>query len=436
MMQAVLLILTSIAMLEMSACVGATGGSSGGGPATGGNNSSVMVNPATHDFGKVPLQTLFRHDFTITNAGATDSTVSKVTVTGKGYNVSALTTNTALKAGSSTGFSIFFLCQGLGNQPGSVSVTTTADTAPLQISLTAVGVPPQGNGPDIEVTPTSVDFGNVTVGTRNTQTMRVTNSGNTELTISKISASGSGFSQSGLSIPLDLQPGQDTTFTASFKPAAAGHHSGSISLTSNASDSPLAIQLAGSGVTTNAMLAANPTSLDFGPVSIGTNTSQMVQLTNTGNINVAISSMKTAGAGFSASGAARATLAPNQSLDVTVNFDPAISGSVSGTLTVSSSAPTLQIALAGQGAGKMKPHTVSLSWEPSSSSAVIGYNVYRGTVSGGPYNRVNPAVESGTGYADHTILSGRAYFYVVTAVDASSVESAFSNQASVNVPNP
>lgn len=433
MLRAILLILATVAMLEMTACMGATGGSPGGGPATGG--TAVMVNPTTNDFGKVPLQTLFRHDFTITNVGATDSTITKVTVTGKGYNVSALTANKVLKAGSSTGFSIFFLCQGLGNQPGSVSVTTTADATPLEINLTAVGVPPQGNGPDIDVTPTSVNFGNVTLGTINTQTMRVTNTGNADLTISKISASGSGFSQSGLSIPETLQPGHETTFTASFKPTASGAKSGDISITSNAANSPLTIKLLGDGVTTNAKLEANPRSLNFGTVPAGTKNSRTVQLTNTGNINVAISSVEATGTGFTASGGTNAILAPNQTVNVTVHFDPTTVGSDSGTLAVSSSGPTLQIPLMGDGGGPSVQHTVSLSWDPS-TSVVVGYNIYRGTVPGGPYNQVNPSVDSGVAYRDQTVLSGLTYYYVVTAIDSSDVESAFSSQVSVKIPSP
>jgi hypothetical protein len=425
MMRAVLLILTSVAMLEMSACVAATGG----------GDKPVMVNPTSHDFGKVALHSLLRHDFTITNAGATDSTVTQVSVTGKGYSVSALKANTVLKAGSSAGFSIFFLCQGLGSQPGSVSVTTTADAASMEIKLTAVGVSPPSNGPAIELTPTSVNFGNVTVGSSNTQMMRVTNTGKADLTITKISASGSSFSQSGLSIPETLQPGHETTFTASFKPTASGAHSGEISITSNAANSPLTIKLSGDGVTTNAKLDANPQSLNFGTVPAGTKNSQTVQLTNTGNINVAISSVKATGTGFTASGGTNAILAPNQTVIVTVQFDPTTVGSDSGTLAVLSSAPTLQIPLTGDGGGPSVQHIVSLSWDPS-TSVVVGYNIYRGTVPGGPYNRVNPSVDSGVAYSDQTVLSGLTYYYVVTAIDSSDVESAFSSQVSVRIPSP
>jgi fibronectin type 3 domain-containing protein len=80
-------------------------------------------------------------------------------------------------------------------------------------------------------------------------------------------------------------------------------------------------------------------------------------------------------------------------------------------------------------------HTVTLTWTASTSS-VSGYNVYRGTVSGGPYTKVNTALEAASSYVDNTVQSGTTYFYVVTSVDSSGVESAFSNQVKAVVPTP
>ena len=292
-----------------------------------------------------------------------------------------------------------------------------------------------GNSPSATVTPPSVNFGTVTVGVTDSQTMRLTNTGTADLTVTKISASGTGFSQSGLSMPLTLAAGKSTTFTASFKPTVTGALAGSIAIASNAASSPLSIPLKGSGVTTNTKLSASTTNVNFGNVTVGTTSSQNVVLTNTGNTNVAIASVVTAGAGFTSTGGVNATLTPNQSLHVAITFDPKVLGGVTGTLTISSNAPTVQVVLAGQGASAPVKHTVTLSWEPSIST-VVGYNVYRGSVSGGPYSRLNPSLDSFTSYADHSVLSGKTYYYVVTALDDTNIESAFSNQASVTIPTP
>lgn len=81
-------------------------------------------------------------------------------------------------------------------------------------------------------------------------------------------------------------------------------------------------------------------------------------------------------------------------------------------------------------------HTVSLSWTPSTSANVTGYNIYRATTSGGQYTKVNSAPVVGATYTDSTVQSGQTYYYVATAVNNTSIESAHSNQAQAVVPLP
>jgi hypothetical protein len=81
-------------------------------------------------------------------------------------------------------------------------------------------------------------------------------------------------------------------------------------------------------------------------------------------------------------------------------------------------------------------HSVSLNWTGSTSSGVIGYNVYRGTVSGGPYTIVNSSLVTGTGYTDGAVEAGMTYYYVATAVNGSAKESAYSSEALAVVPSP
>jgi fibronectin type 3 domain-containing protein len=67
---------------------------------------------------------------------------------------------------------------------------------------------------------------------------------------------------------------------------------------------------------------------------------------------------------------------------------------------------------------------------------VIGYNVYRGTTSGGPYTKIVSAPQAGTTYTDSAVQSGWTYFYVVTAVDSNGNESSYSNEATAVIPTP
>jgi fibronectin type 3 domain-containing protein len=77
--------------------------------------------------------------------------------------------------------------------------------------------------------------------------------------------------------------------------------------------------------------------------------------------------------------------------------------------------------------------SVLLNWAVSSSSGVVGYNVYRSSVSGGPYAKLVSSPVAGTSYTDNTVQAGE-YYYVVTSVESNGTESTYSNQAAVDVP--
>ena len=73
--------------------------------------------------------------------------------------------------------------------------------------------------------------------------------------------------------------------------------------------------------------------------------------------------------------------------------------------------------------------TVTLSWNPSSSSDISGYYVYRSATNGGPYSKVSPSLIRSTSFVDLNVVGGQTYYYVATTIDGNGAESTFSNQA-------
>jgi fibronectin type 3 domain-containing protein len=65
---------------------------------------------------------------------------------------------------------------------------------------------------------------------------------------------------------------------------------------------------------------------------------------------------------------------------------------------------------------------------------VSGYNVYRSTVSGTGYSKLNSSLVSGLAYSDSSVQSGTTYFYVTTAVDSGGKESSYSNEVQAVIP--
>src|SRR4029077_8775896 len=101
-----------------------------------------------------------------------------------------------------------------------------------------------------------------------------------------------------------------------------------------------------------------------------------------------------------------------------------------------SSMPSTSSASNLAGAGGANPgqsnfvsaHDVTLNWNASVSSGVAGYNVYRGSVSGGPYARMNSSAVTITSYNDNGVQRGQTYFYVVTSLSLNNVESSISHE--------
>jgi fibronectin type 3 domain-containing protein len=76
---------------------------------------------------------------------------------------------------------------------------------------------------------------------------------------------------------------------------------------------------------------------------------------------------------------------------------------------------------------------VALTWN-ASTSTVSGYNVYRSTVSGSSYTKINASLVATLSYTDSTVQNGTTYFYVTTAVDSTGNESVHSNEVSAPIP--
>jgi fibronectin type 3 domain-containing protein len=89
------------------------------------------------------------------------------------------------------------------------------------------------------------------------------------------------------------------------------------------------------------------------------------------------------------------------------------------------------IAVSGTGVQPVS-RSVDLTWD--SSAGAVGYKVYRGTISGGPYTVLIASRVTTTTYTDRNVQSRQTYYYVVTSVASDGIGSAFSAQVSVTIP--
>jgi hypothetical protein len=390
---------------------------------------TLAANPSSLSFGSVNAGNSSSKSITLTNNGNAALTISQVTVSAADINASGLSLPLTVGAGQSKTVTVAFAPSKAESVSGNITVST-AEGANSVIAVSGTGVQ-AGLG----LNPSSADLGNVVIGTTNSQTIQITNTGNSTLTITQISATGAGFSVMGLGLPASINPGQSQTFNAQFQPTSAGSATGGVSIVSNAPGSPTALSLRGTGLAATRTISLSGTSLNFGNVDDGSSKTLNETITNTGNSDVQISQITVGGTGFSVTGVATpVTLSSSQSMAFGIVFSPTAAGGQSGTTTVTSNATGSPATIALSGTGVVSvPHTVNLSWT-ASTSTVSGYNVYRSTTSGSGYSKLNGSLVGSVDYTDSTVANGNTYYYVTTAVDGSGNESDYSNEASAVIP--
>ena len=120
------------------------------------------------------------------------------------------------------------------------TVGTSADTFGLQLIVSTA---------KLNLSSSSLSFGNVNVSTAATQSLTLSSTGNTPLTINAATLTGTGFAATGATFPLTLNPNQTATLNVQFDPTAAGAASGSLTFNSNSSTgASTAVGLTGTGV--------------------------------------------------------------------------------------------------------------------------------------------------------------------------------------------
>jgi Domain of unknown function (DUF4082)/Abnormal spindle-like microcephaly-assoc'd, ASPM-SPD-2-Hydin len=152
-------------------------------------------------------------------------------------------------------------------------------------------------------------------------------------------------------------------------------------------------------------LKVSATTLSFGSVAVNTAATSSVTLTSSGTSAVTVNSASITGAGFSiVASSLPATLSPNKSLTLQIQFKPTASGAATGKLTISSnstSGATATVSLSGTGAAanpQLKVSATTLSFgSVTVNSAATGSVTL--TSSGTTAVTVSSASISGTGFS-------------------------------------
>ncbi|HUO17158.1 MAG TPA: choice-of-anchor D domain-containing protein [Verrucomicrobiae bacterium] len=383
----------------------------------------LQCEPPNLHFGAIQVGQTESQTLILTNTGQTTVTISAAKFNGTEFSFPGMTLPMVLAAGQSTAVNVVFAPTSNGWTGQLLTFSSNASNPVLHVEIGGTGaiVDPMTSSPS------SLSFGQVPVGTTATLSAQLKNSNTWKITLSGMNVVGAGISVSGPTFPLVVDSGQSVPIQVSFKPQSAGLISGSVFFTGPS----LNIPLTGTGTSTG-QLSATPTALNFGNVDVGNTATLNTTLSASGG-SVTVSSATLSSSAFTISGVDLPfTVNAGQSVPLTIVFSPKNSGATNGTLTLASNASNPQLAESLAGDGVTVAYSVNLSWSPSTSS-VVGYNVYRGTVAGS-YSRINSSVDSSTSYTDNTVSSGVTYYYAATAVNSAGQESGYSSPIQVSVP--
>src|SRR2546422_1037437 len=140
----------------------------------------LVISPSALSFGNISVGSSSTQTVTLINSGAASITVSQASVSGAGFSNNGLTPPLTLPPGQRSTLTVRFAPQASGRVTGSLSVVSNDPHSPTMIGLNGTGDQPQ-----LSVIPTSVSFGDVAVGTLNTQTITLINSRSEERRVGK-----------------------------------------------------------------------------------------------------------------------------------------------------------------------------------------------------------------------------------------------------------
>jgi hypothetical protein len=133
-----------------------------------------------------------------------------------------------------------------GTASGQIAISsnsTTGSTASVNLSGTGTAANPQ-----LTVSAGNVDFGSVAVNTATTQSLTLTSTGTTQLTVSSAAITGAGFTIVGGGFPVTLNAMQTLTLQLQFDPTTTGALTGQLTITSNSTTgSSTVVSLGGTG---------------------------------------------------------------------------------------------------------------------------------------------------------------------------------------------
>jgi hypothetical protein len=217
-----------------------------GGTGTAAPNPQLTISATSLSFGSVTVNTAATQSLTLTSSGTAPVTVNSVAISGAGFTIVASSFPVTLNPTQSVTLQVQFDPAATGTASGQVTISSnssTGSTASVTLSGTGTAANPQ-----LTVSATTLSFGSVTVNKTTTQSLTLTSSGTTPVTVSSAAITGAGFTIVGGGFPVTLNPMQTLTLPLQFDPTTTGALTGQLTISSNSTTgSSAVVSLSGTG---------------------------------------------------------------------------------------------------------------------------------------------------------------------------------------------
>jgi centrosomal CEP192-like protein/ASPM-SPD-2-Hydin domain-containing protein len=313
-----------------------------GGTLAGTNTAfgTLAVSTSTVDFGQVAVGKTVSISVTVSNKGTAAVEISQLNLTGQSFSLGAGSSLPVTVGGNaSVTLSIQFDPGASGPASGQLTITSNAAIdSSASVALSGVGVPVLTgltcvNG---SITGAAADSCSITLNAA---------AGSNGLPVNLTSNSSAIVVPATVTIPAGAN---SADFTANASPVTSPQAANLTASVGGVAET-FAVQLDAA----LQILGISTSSVAFGSVPVNSPVSQPVVLSSTGTVPVTVSAASLSGTGFSISGASLpVTLAPGQTIAISVQFDPAASGVATGQLSLasnSSSGSSMAVALSGTG---------------------------------------------------------------------------------------
>ncbi len=219
------------------------------GPVTLTQTAKLAVSPTSVDFRNGLISQPVSRQVTLTNSGSAPVQIASVNFSDPSFTLDSPSLPVTVYPGASVPLNLAFQPSAAGAKSATMTIASNATATP------SITVPLKGNGltvtaPDASASPSTLDFGTVTVGASGLQTATLQSFGPAPLQVNSVNVSGAGFALVTPQPAFTLAPNGTLAIAVQFVPQSTGVATGSLSIsTSDPAHSNIAISLKGSAVT-------------------------------------------------------------------------------------------------------------------------------------------------------------------------------------------